>query len=52
MLFRSSNSEIVLPVIGPDGALIGVFDVDSTALGSFDAVDAEWLGKILKDAFG
>jgi L-methionine (R)-S-oxide reductase len=46
-----SNSEIVLPVIDAAGALIGVFDVDSTAFAAFDAVDAEWLERILKRAF-
>lgn len=46
-----SKSEIVLPVIDKAGALIGVFDVDSTELASFDATDAEWLGRILESAF-
>ena len=46
-----SNSEIVVPVIDADGELIGVFDVDSTEFGSFDAVDAEWLERILQQAF-
>jgi L-methionine (R)-S-oxide reductase len=46
-----SNSEIVLPVIDKDGALLGVFDVDSTAFSAFDAVDAEWLERILTGAF-
>ena len=46
-----SNSEIVLPVSDADGRLIGVFDVDSTEFGAFDAVDAEWLGRILERAF-
>ncbi len=46
-----SNSEIVLPVLDGAGDLIGVFDVDSTAFGSFDAVDAEWLERILAKVF-
>jgi GAF domain-containing protein len=46
-----SNSEIVVPVTDKAGALIGVFDVDSTEHAAFDAVDAEWLEKILADAF-
>lgn len=46
-----SNSEIVLPVIDAEGELIGVFDVDATEFGQFDAVDAEWLGKILQRTF-
>lgn len=44
-----SRSEIVVPVYGPDGALFAVFDVDSTDVGSFDAVDAAGLAPILKD---
>ena len=43
-----SQSEIVVPVYGPDGSLFAVFDVDSTEVGSFDAVDAEGLAPILK----
>jgi GAF domain-containing protein len=46
-----SNSEIVVPVLDADGRLIAVFDVDSEAYGSFDAVDAEWLERILADTF-
>lgn len=44
-----SQSEIVVPVYAPDGSLFAVFDVDSTEIGSFDAVDAEGLSPILKD---
>jgi GAF domain-containing protein len=47
-----SNSEIVVPVTDGHGRLIAVFDVDSTEFGSFDAVDAEWLEKILARTFG
>jgi len=47
-----SNSEIVVPVFGPDGALIGVLDVDSTAYGAFDAVDAAGLEAIMAQVFG
>jgi GAF domain-containing protein len=46
-----SNSEIVVPVTDAAGDLIGVFDVDSTEFAAFDAVDAEWLEKILHDGF-
>jgi GAF domain-containing protein len=46
-----SNSEIVVPVEDRDGALMGVFDVDSTTFAAFDATDAEWLEKILRDSF-
>ncbi len=47
-----SNSEIVVPVTDAEGRLIGVFDVDSTEFAAFDAVDAEWLEKILARTFG
>ena len=48
----STRSEIVLPVRGADGALIGVFDIDSDRPDAFDAVDAERLGAILRAVFG
>ena len=35
----ASRSEIVVPMYTPDGALIGVFDVDSPALARFDDED-------------
>jgi GAF domain-containing protein len=47
-----SKSEIVVPVTGRDGRLLGVLDVDSTGLAAFDETDAEWLGRILAAAFG
>ena len=43
-----SNSEIVVPVKAKDGEVYGVLDVDSSALSSFDEVDARWLEKIVK----
>jgi GAF domain-containing protein len=46
-----SESEIVVPVFGPDGQLIAVFDVDSDKPASFDATDQLWLEKILKATF-
>ena len=46
-----SNSEIVVPVFDKTGALLAVFDVDSTDLAAFDAVDAEWLERILGATF-
>ena len=46
-----SNSEIVVPVLDADGRLIAVFDVDSEAYAAFDAVDAEWLERILTQTF-
>ena len=42
-----SNSEIVTLLKDRSGKLIGVFDVDSTELNSFDEVDAEWLERIV-----
>jgi GAF domain-containing protein len=47
-----SRSEIVAPVFGPDGALVGVFDVDSTELAAFDETDAAGLARILGETFG
>ena len=42
-----SSSEIVVPVKDAAGGIIGVFDVDSTSLNSFDEMDAAWLTKIV-----
>ncbi len=46
-----SQSEVVVPVFGPDGDLIAVFDVDSDQPAAFDAVDARWLEQILASVF-
>lgn len=46
-----SNSEIVVPLVSPNGDILGVFDADSKSLGAFDTTDAMWLGKILELAF-
>lgn len=46
-----SASEIVVPVFDGAGALIAVFDVDSTELAAFDEIDAHWLETILKATF-
>ena len=40
-----SRSEIVVPVFNA-GAVVGVLDIDSEHLGTFDDTDAEWLEKI------
>lgn len=48
----STRSEIVLPVFGAGGRLIGVLDIDSDRPAAFDAGDAEALSGILADAFG
>jgi len=42
-----SNSEIVVPVKNPQGEIMGVLDIDSKELGSFDEIDSEYLEKIL-----
>ena len=47
-----SNSEIVVPLKDQDGRIIGVLDVDSKELGSFDEVDAKWLEKIVGVIYG
>ena len=47
-----SASEIVVPVIGRDGELIGVFDVDATEAAAFDTVDATALERLLTRIFG
>ncbi len=43
-----SNSEIVVPLKNTIGEIIGVLDVDSKDLNSFDEVDREGLEKILQ----
>ena len=47
----STRSEIVLPVTGPGGRLIGVLDIDSDRPAAFDEVDANGLTAILAQAF-
>jgi GAF domain-containing protein len=47
-----SRSEIVLPVTGASGELLGVLDVDSDEPDAFDELDAERLGRILEQTFG
>ncbi len=47
-----SASEIVVPVFGPDGKLMAVFDVDSDRPAAFDTVDQEGLELILAQTFG
>ncbi|HEX5724990.1 MAG TPA: GAF domain-containing protein [Longimicrobiaceae bacterium] len=43
----ASASEIVVPVFGARGELVGVFDVDSTLPAAFDEVDRRHLERIL-----
>lgn len=47
----NSQSEIVVPVFNPQGALIAVFDVDSSIKNSFDEMDQFYLEKLLKQQF-
>jgi GAF domain-containing protein len=42
-----SRSEIVVPVRDATGSIVGVLDVDSEALNSFDETDAAWLEKMV-----
>lgn len=44
-----TNSEIVVPVFGPDGALAAVLDIDSTEFGAFDLEDQAGLEAICRD---
>ena len=51
----STLSEIVVPVLRPDGDLLAVFDVDSDRPAAFDAVDREHLealATLLGERFG
>ena len=43
----ASRSEIVVPVHGPDGAVVAVLDIDSDKPATFDDIDKEWLEKIV-----
>ncbi len=43
-----SNSEIVVPLKDKEGNVIGVLDVDSKELNSFDEIDKEALEQIMK----
>ncbi len=43
-----SKSEIVVPMFGSDGSVIGVLDIDSDKLGDFDDIDAKYLEIIVK----
>ena len=46
-----SRSEICVPVHDREGSLIAVFDVDSTELGAFDAIDEACLSRIMRQHF-
>ena len=47
----STRSEIVVPVFGPDGALIAVLDIDSDRPAAFDARDARRLEALMAEVF-
>ncbi|SEN16239.1 GAF domain-containing protein [Loktanella fryxellensis] len=47
----STRSELVLPVWGGDGALLGVFDIDSDQPDAFTTDDADALSAILHATF-
>jgi L-methionine (R)-S-oxide reductase len=42
-----SRSEIVVPVFGPDGELMAVFDIDSDRPAAFDDADREGLERLM-----
>ena len=46
-----TKSEIVVPIFGKGGLLIGVYDVDSTELDAFDEIDQQFLEAIMADHF-
>jgi GAF domain-containing protein len=45
----STRSEIVVPLVTPDGAVLGVLDVDSNELSAFSLVDQRELEAICAD---
>jgi len=48
----STRSEIVVPVFGPDGAVMAVLDIDSDDPAAFDAADARALEALCARVFG
>lgn len=44
----ASKSEIVVPIMGRDGSVFGVLDVDSDKLNDFSPTDADGLGRVVK----
>ncbi|PKP53687.1 MAG: histidine kinase [Bacteroidetes bacterium HGW-Bacteroidetes-1] len=42
-----SKSEIVVPLRDSKGTIVGILDVDSSELSSFDETDAKWLEKLV-----
>jgi len=47
----STRSELVLPVWDADGALLGVFDIDSDQPDAFDQADADAMEQMLRMVF-
>jgi L-methionine (R)-S-oxide reductase len=47
-----SKSEIVVPLRNKKQEIIGVLDVDSKDLDSFDEIDAKWLEKMVELVYG
>ena len=47
----NSQSEIVVPVLNSDGALIAVFDVDSSRKSSFNHIDQQYLEQLINQFF-
>lgn len=43
-----SRSEIVVPLISDDGNVLGVIDIDSDTLSTFDGIDALYLERVAK----
>jgi GAF domain-containing protein len=48
----STRSEIVVPVLGRAGELIGVLDIDSDRPAAFDGADAAALEEMVREVFG
>ncbi|KAI3430729.1 hypothetical protein D9Q98_005315 [Chlorella vulgaris] len=42
----STQSEVVVPVVAPDGSLLAVLDVDSDLPAAFTATDVAWLEEL------
>lgn len=47
----ASRSEIVVPLLGADGEVTAVLDIDSERLATFDDTDAHWLEQIVRACF-
>lgn len=44
----ASRSEIVVPIVGRDGTVVAVLDVDSDKLDDFTEIDSSGLGRVVK----